>query len=56
LKYIGLEDNRISSNSLAQINDIIKNKPKGPLNPSVSNKNLISHQNTQQPIFPISDN
>lgn len=54
LKYVGLQDNRISSQSLLQINDIIKNISRGTLNLSVQNKTLHNFQSPQQ-IFPISD-
>ena len=55
LKYIGLEDNRISSQTLAQINDMIKNSSRGTLNlTNVDNRTQHNYQPASH-IFPISD-
>jgi hypothetical protein len=55
LKYIGLEDNRISSQTLLQINDLIKNGSRGTLNLTAIENRTQHNLQTTQHIFPISD-
>jgi hypothetical protein len=54
LKYIGLDDNRVSSNTLLQIVDYLKNGSRGTLN-VVNQASINPNASILDNYFPITD-